>query len=372
MPRVSVIFLLNSLAVGGSERKVVNLAGYLHGRGLAVGCAYMQEPHALAGQLPPGAGLWHLDRRGRLSLRVIRRMRGILARRGPSIVAAVNLYPVLYAAILATLTPRQITKTIGLMNTAALGRARDGWFRPLYRWALNRMDVVIYGSEKQRALWVTQGSPAWARSRVIYNGVQVDRFDAQATAAAGRELRKQLAIPGDCFVFGSVGNFGPEKNQVVLIDALAELLTSLGTVHLLLAGDGPTRTLLEKRAAELGVRSHVSFLGSLIDVRPALGAMDVFVLPSTNETFSNAVLEAMAAEKAVILSDVGGSTEMVSHGVEGYLVPPDSLTKGIVQYLMLLAAAPSQRMALGKAARNRVAAQFSVEAMVHAYLREFC
>ena len=96
--------------------------------------------------------------------------------------------------------------------------------------------------------------------------------------------------------------------------------------HLVIAGDGPLRDFLARRAVELEVADRVSFVGELDDVRPVLTALDVFVLPSTAvESFSNAALEAMAIGRPVILSDIGGAREMIDDGVEGYVVSPTEL-----------------------------------------------
>jgi glycosyltransferase involved in cell wall biosynthesis len=316
MKRTDVLFLLNSLGVGGSERKVVALANDLHAAGVGVGCAYMCKPDALASQVAAGIPVRFLDRRSRLSFGSVRALMTELRANGPSTLVAVNIYPALYVAIVALLLRRRVIRTVCLMNSGSAQRQRDRWFHRLYLWALGRMDVAVYGSEAQRLQWVAPESRAWGKSCVIYNGVQLEKFAEYDGSTLASQQRERWAIPAGRFVFGSVGRLAAIKNYGVLVEALAQLRAQQVDAQLLLVGDGPTRTDLEQQAARLHVSEFLTFAGEVPDVRPALAAMDVFALPSTDETFSNAALEAMAMGKPVILSDVGGAAEMVSNGME--------------------------------------------------------
>jgi glycosyltransferase involved in cell wall biosynthesis len=104
------------------------------------------------------------------------------------------------------------------------------------------------------------------------------------------------------------------------------------------------------------------------DVRPALGAMDVFVLPSTHvETFSNAALEAMAMGRAVVLSEVGGATEMVSNGVDGFTLDRTELDSKLAPLLAELHEKVELRQSIGRAGRERVLREFSQSGMVASY-----
>src|SRR5690606_8101621 len=113
---------------------------------------------------------------------------------------------------------------------------------------------------------------------------------------------------------------------------------------------------------------HVTFAGLQHDVRPALAAMDVFVLPSTHvETFSNAALEAMAMGKPVVLSRIGGAREMIRDGVEGFTIEPSDLEPRLKVLLAQLCADGDRVARLGQAARERAVSEFSLDAMVSSY-----
>jgi glycosyltransferase involved in cell wall biosynthesis len=202
---------------------------------------------------------------------------------------------------------------------------------------------------------------------VIYNGVRLEQFAGYDSDAMASQYRQRWAIPAGRFVLGSVGRLARIKNYGVLIEALAQLRARQIDAQLLLVGDGDTRAELQQLAARLCVAEFVTFAGEVPDVRPALAAMDVFALPSRDETFSNAALEAMAMARPVVLSDVGGAAEMLTDGVEGYLVGAQSAQVDIVQRLLTLCGDKQRRAAMGLAAQRRVSAQFSAEAMFLRY-----
>jgi glycosyltransferase involved in cell wall biosynthesis len=135
----------------------------------------------------------------------------------------------------------------------------------------------------------------------------------------------------------------------------------------MLVGDGALRPALERRAAERGITSAVTFTGAMSDVRPALKAFDVFVLPSLSETFSNAALEAMAMQLPVILTRTGGASEMIEHGKEGYIVDVSDLPKQLPALLNQLRLDTVLRTRMAAAAALRAQREFSWEGMVETY-----
>ncbi len=221
-----------------------------------------------------------------------------------------NLYPALYV-VTATRGARHRPRTIGLMNTTEMRRGAK-WKRGFYMRVLQYLDWTVYGCELQRDAWLSADSPMRARSSVIYNGVDLNRFTAARVATLGCEpstasVRMRLSSAAS-------GGSSLRRIRCHLVDAVADLRASGADVHLMLVGDGPLRSALEQRAAERGISGAVTFTGALPDVRAALKTFDVFVLPSLSETFSNAALEAMAMQLPVILTRTGGASEMIEHG----------------------------------------------------------
>ena len=364
---LDVLFVLNNLAVGGSERKTVRLANAFAARGMRVGIAYLNEPTTLLEDITPGVATFFLARQGRYSLKANAALRQLVEEQRPRNLVSVNLYPALYV-VTATRWSRYRPRTIGLMNTTELRRGAR-WRRGFYTRVLRYLDWTVYGCELQRDAWLSAETAMRSRSSVIYNGVDLARFSA--ASAEGVTLRATYGIGENAFVVGTVGRLVAEKNQLPLIDAVAQLRALGADVHLILVGDGPMRATLKYRAEQLGISSAVTFTGALSDVRAALRALDVFVLPSLSETFSNAALEAMAMQLPVILTRTGGAAEMIEHGREGYIVDVADLPRQLPELLNQLRLDDVLRTRMAAAAGARVQQSFSWEGMVSAYQQIF-
>lgn len=196
--------------------------------------------------------------------------------------------------------------------------------------------------------------------RVLHNGVDLQRFGSNDRAA----VRYQLGLRETDLVIGSVGRLVPVKNYSLLLTAVAAL--DQKNLVAVLVGDGPARASLEDLAKSLGIDHQVRFLGHRDDVTSLLAAMDIFVLPSTHEGMSNTLLEAMASGVASVASDVGGNSEIISHGHDGYLFSSgDALA--LTGFLQGLCYNASLRRRLGGMGRARIARSFSIEAMIACY-----
>lgn len=364
---LDVLFVLNNLAVGGSETKVVRLANAFHARGMRVGVAYLNEPTVLLKDIAAGVATFFLSRTGRFSLKANAALRQLIEEQRPRNLVSVNLYPALYV-VTATRWARHRPRTIGLMNTTEMRRGAR-LKRSFYMRVLRYLDWTVYGCELQRDAWLTADSPMRPRSSVIYNGVDLARFAAERVPGAG--ARANYGLSENAFVVGTVGRLATEKNQMPLIDAVADLRQSGADMHLMLVGDGPMRTSLQQRAEQRGISNAVTFTGAMPDVRMALKAFDVFVLPSLSETFSNAALEAMAMQVPVILTRTGGAAEMIEHGREGYIVDVAELPQCLPELLNQLRLDSVLRSRMAAAAGLRAQQAFSWEGMVAAYQTMF-
>lgn len=208
----------------------------------------------------------------------------------------------------------------------------------------------------------------WPAEKIVvgYNAVEVDRFGIDAPPG----LREEIGgIPGRPLVL-TPARLDEQKGHPVLLRAAADLPGA----DFVLAGEGPERRSLEALVAELGIGERVHFLGYRRDMPALLAACDVFVLPSLYEGSSLAVLEAMAAERPVISSAIGGTDELIDDGRDGLLVPPGDV-KGLVSALRQLIDDASLRAVFAARARERVERDFTPAAMtqrVEATYRELC
>ena len=362
--RSDVMFVLSSLGVGGSECKIARMANRLKDDEVQVTLACLNGPYTLESTVRRDVPLHKIERRGKFSFSAVWRLRRLLLQERPATVIAVNLYQALYVACATSLLSHR-PRTVALVNTSS---CRRGLRKRLYQMVLSRFDLTVHGSQAQRRHWVDDKRRAHDNSIVIYNGVDSAHFEPVIAHEAAKRLRAQLGVSPQALLMGTVGQLRHEKNQEVLLTTLRHLRVARVDVHLVIAGDGPLRDFLARRAAELEVADRVSFVGELDDVRPVLTALDVFVLPSTEvESFSNAALEAMAIGRPVILSDIGGAREMIDDGVEGYVVSRTELAARLPALIAALYADRRKRQQMGNAARLRAETRFSVGAMVAAY-----
>jgi glycosyltransferase involved in cell wall biosynthesis len=357
------MFLLNSLGIGGSEGKSVRMANTLAGRGLNVTMAYLSAPEALRGEVSPDVRLVHLERRGRFSWPALRRLMAAIRERDAPVVVAVNLYSILYAALARRLLGRASFRLVASVNTTDVMTRAAARRMPLYRWALNQADSVIFGANIQRRIWQEQYGigKGGAAVDVLYNGVDTDRF-----ALPGVPTLRTMA-PRTRYVIGTVGLMRPEKAHIDLVKAIAALRAQNIDAGALIVGDGSERARIEEQVARLGLGKYIVLAGESRDVRPFLAQMDVFALTSTGiETFSNAALEAMAAGLPVVTSRVGGMEELIAFGGGVSFAPGDVAT--LTELLAGLLRDTPRRQQIGADARRAAVEHFAWSRMVDRFV----
>lgn len=373
-----VLFLLNSVGYGGSEIKFVKLANTLAARGVSVTLAYLNPPTQLLATIDSRVAVVHLQRRGKLSLRALRRLLETIRARNVRTIVAVNLYPSLYARLaqrrLAPAPPRLLVS----VNTTDVMTHKAALAMPLYRRVLRHADEVIFGAQIQRRIWAERygvGAPG-LRTRVIHNGVDTEHFRPQDRAPEGHAEAPEggtgdprdgrTSGPASRLIIGTVGRMRPEKAQLDLVRATAALRARDLDVGALIVGEGDERPRIEAEIARLHLDRHVALAGEARDVRPFLARMDVFVLTSAVETFSNAALEAMACGIPVVSAAVGGMSESLAFG-GGFTYPPGNVA-ALVECLAQLLHDRGRRLRTGAAARRAAVEQFSWAGMVQRFI----
>lgn len=195
-----------------------------------------------------------------------------------------------------------------------------------------------------------------AKIRIIRSGVDGRNF----TSPGGPDLPGQLSDRRGWPMVAMVARLHPVKDHDTLLSAAKIVLGSLPQTQFLIIGDGPRRGELEELCKTLGIEENVHFTGTLPDIDQLLPAIDVHVLSSHSESLPLAVLEGMACGKPVICTDVGGTSEIVEHGVSGYLVPPHDPTE-LALHLTTLLTNPALAAQMGAAAKSRVESEFTLE-----------
>jgi glycosyltransferase involved in cell wall biosynthesis len=178
------------------------------------------------------------------------------------------------------------------------------------------------------------------------------------------EARKQLALPADDFVIGTVCSLLPLKCVDQLLEAFARLKVGAGeTPRCVVIGDGPERERLEALGKTLGIADRCRFAGFRKNAAELLQACDVFVLPSRQEGMPRSILEAMLAARPTLAAEVAGCRDLVRHGETGFLYPHGDVD-ALVDRLRQIAADPALRQRLGQTARKIVLAEYSLRTHV--------
>ena len=231
------------------------------------------------------------------------------------------------------------------------------------RWALARCALVVVPSRSLEDLARRVWRLPVTRVAYVPNGVDTVRFSSPDRDGVPGFTRRPNEL-----VIGTVAPLRPEKNVGRLLRVFATLENSL-TVRLVVAGDGIERGSLERLAAELGIAQRVIFTGQ-VTPESVLGTFDIFALSSDTEQMPNALLEAMAASRAIAAVDVGDVKRIVCEDNREFIIARDDVP-GFAAAITRLARDPKIRDALGMKNRHRVTAEFSQERMFSAYFEVF-
>ena len=359
----NALILLGTLETGGSETKFVRLAQRFKRQRRPIHVAYLGPPESLLPELE-GIATVNLGRRGKWSLRAFRALSSYVKKHSITTIVAVNFYPLAYAIPLILLRRTPLPRVVVSINTSEIQSAKERAFMRLYVPLLKRCEKIVFGSDRQRRIWLKKYNLPECRTCVIYNGVDGSIFDRNAIEQSRESVRESLDIDTNATVIVCVGRLRPEKAHQNLLMAIAVLQKDFDIAPIvMLVGDGEERAAIEDRARQLGVWHQIRMVGSTNDVRPFLVAADVFALTSTAvETFSNAALEATSMGLPVVISDVGGAGEMFPAGSSGTIYPRDdiaALTRALAENIEVVLSGLFDSIA----ARSRVLRDFSVDAM---------
>ena len=354
--RIRVLYVVGNFVAGGAERHLLELWSRLDRAGFDVAIAcFRREGQFLDEVLALGWPVHDLAVGRRLAsvsglFGLLRLSRLILDFR-PHVVHGYLFGPNLYAALAGRLT--------GVPAVVIAKRNVDAFETPR-QVAVQRLShrLATHVTAVSHAVAETAVALGAARERVtvIPNGVDLSRF-------AAPPARSRTNANGNGVVVGTVGCLAPRKDHATLLEALALLAGRGCHFRAVLVGEGPERPGLEARARDLGLEGRVGFLGERNDVERLLPGMDVFVLSSREEGIPNALLEAMAAGRPSVATDVGGTSEVMTGGETGWLVPPGSpeLLAGALEDAI---ARPDEARRRGEAARQRAFESFGIDRMV--------
>jgi glycosyltransferase involved in cell wall biosynthesis len=358
-----LLHLVDTLNVGGTETQMVQAAFGLQSRQheVIVGCLRAEGP--LLGVLQQ-AGIPVVEFRkekGLLSLRSacqLLRLAAFLRRKRFDALHAHDLWANLLGVPAARLagTPVVISSRRYLEDLEWHRPWRNKILGMLYRLST----YVVVNSSAVRTIVAQTYKVSSEKIRVIYNGVNVNRF------ARIQRNRKRLlpTVASDAKVVAVVANmYSRVKGHTHLIAAARVVCRVIPETIFLLVGDGRERPRLEQLVRDAGLENNFAFAGRREDIPELLACCDLSVLPSEAEAMPNALLEAMAAGLPAIATDVGGCPEIIEDGVSGLLVPPrdpEALSDAMLRILQN----PSLAAALARAGQERIRTRFNLDRLI--------
>lgn len=220
--------------------------------------------------------------------------------------------------------------------------------------------LIAVSNATATALRRTKGISG-ARVRVIFNGVELERFLAASRSGERNKVRAELGIEPDDPVVLVPAVLRQGKGHEAILSVVPQLRAQIPRVRLLFAGAGPMEETLRDRAQPHG--DAIVFLGNRNDIPALMEAADLVALASSSEALPTVLIEAAAAGRAVVSTRVGGVEEVVQHEQTGLLVPPYH-TESLAAAIMNLLQDSARARALGEAAQARARQHFSIDAQV--------
>ena len=226
-------------------------------------------------------------------------------------------------------------------------------YRKIQRWTDSLVDGIVVNCESMRKHLMEDEGVLREKTHLCYNGLDTSRYHQ------GPRIRT-AALAGASLVIGALSVLRPEKGIHTLIEAFASVLALDSKMRLAIVGGGPQLGELKETAARLNILSSCHFEPSTKEPERWLAAIDIFVLPSLSEAFSNSLMEAMASACAAVVSNVGGNPELIGDGHSGLLFAPESVAE-LSSCLRLLITNEDLRQRVSSHAARKVR-EFTLEA----------
>lgn len=358
LPPIPILMTVRELDQGGIERDVSRIAMNLDRSRFAPHVASYHDHGMRAEDLrKAGVPLLHLPVRSLASagtaklswelIRYIRRHKIRLVHAWDT--TAVFVLPVARLAGVST----RLTSLLG-SRLLLDPRSHSQW-----RWSDGQATGYIVNCEAMRKHWIEdEGLPASARVELCYNGVDTNQF------FPGGEAIRPEGLGNAPLVIGAICALRPEKALDLLQEAFAQVRGLLPGIKLLLVGSGAELPKLVANAERLGITNDTVFVPATSAVAGHLRSIDIFVLSSHSEAFSNALLEAMASGCCPVGSRVGGTPEMIGANEERGLLFPAGDSQALAERLAKLIRNPELRLNLAQRAADYTRQHLNLQANV--------
>lgn len=363
-PTVRVLHVLDSLAPGGLENGVVNVAQRLNGQGFDIHSACLRFRGDFAERMPEPAKVVVMGKTGGFSLKAVLALRKHIRKTQAEVIHSHNLGTLIYAALatLGGLTHPIVHGEHGQVQKQDLTPKRLAQ----RRWFFRLCHSVHVVSSSVRDNLQELGLDPQKKIVVTPNGVDSERFSPAPDRAVAKQ---ELGLPGDAIVVGIVGRLVALKRHEMLFAAFEKLAPQWPSLRLLVVGDGGAdRDHIIGLMKAHPYADRILWAGHQNDLPKYYRAMDLLAAPSEIEGLSNAVLEAMACAVPVLAHSACGNAEVIEDGLTGFLSDIHDANT-----LAACIESPLKDSALlarcGAGARETVLKRYSMEAMADCYRR---
>jgi len=359
---IRIHYLITDSNFGGTEASVERLARGMQQRGYQISICSIKKPGYMAEELKRKGIVFHSLN---LPLNIgwgypfllffgLFRWRKILKREMPDIIHSFLFQSNLLASMSSFPRAKVGSKKALISSVRCINRDKSRWRIFLDRWALEKSKVVLAVSQAVRQTYLEREKIQPAQIRVVYHGVE-RRFFEYPTKKS--DIHEKLGIPRQEYLIGTVARLHKDKGIETLLEAMALALRSEPHIRLLIIGNGPEEDRLSKMAERLGIMNHVIFIGFQSNVIPWMASLDIFCLTSEEEGLPQSLLEVMAIGKPVVVTHVGGVTEIINDPRCGILIPPGD-PKALSSAVIDLLHHPEKAKKIGKAGKERIKRDF--------------
>lgn len=361
--RIVTLFIVPSLRLGGAERQVVDLVNGLSDNFDIYLVTFEKELDQIEALNNKRIRFYNYPRQYKYDFSPALEIARIIRRNKISIIHCTLQISLLFG-LFGRLLSRKNPKLIFALHTTLNRDLKDEILdRILYTPMMLACDKIITVCQSQRAFWSSKYPFLKNKFVAIHNGIDTDRYRDELSDHNKCELKKMLKIDPGFLTVGILGGFRPEKGHEYALRALGILLDRGVRMKLLLIGDGERRSHLESLSKKLSVSEWILWAGYQKDPRNYLSLCDMILVPSYAETFSLAILEALSMGKPVIATEVGGTSEVIENGTNGFLVKSRD-ANDMAEKLQLLIEDSELRKRLSSKARQSVEGKFALSAMI--------
>lgn len=355
--RTRVLQIIHGLHIGGAEKVVVDLATNVDPARFEMAVCCINQPGVLAEKLE-AAGIPVVSPAQRGSLRELRQ---IVRDLEPDVVHTHGTAAMLHVGPLYLynrLPPWVHTFHFGNYPNV---KARYLWGERLFSRRAARLVAV---AEVQRKTIIRCHRLRPDAIQTILNGVNANPFGDDPNVR--RRKRAEFGYSDQDLVVGCVAVLSEQKGVTYLLEAVRRMVEQEPRVKVFIAGGGPLKESLERQSTELGLDDVVRFAGWRNDALELMHMMDVFVMPSLWEAFSIVLLEAMAARRAMVVTEVGDNGTVIKHGDTGLLIPPRD-SQALAEAVLSCLRDPQAARAMGERAGQYFAENLTVRQMARNY-----